>query len=333
MTVLIVSDDPRIVKLFSSFDGKKMALLTVARSALIKNCKCLGNDLAFVWYDIASLESSGLKAAFKTLSKLSVPWGIIDRKGVLEDASGAFWAGASDYIGSKTDAASITIQRLNKALCWANSKIAASDSSPLTVSETKIPSSKREDFIDSSTGWNSIKEGCSYTFTFVYVQIDKAERLLETLGEIRLNNLDQEFQRMVEQAFVKRSGLVWMWRDYGGLLLLPFDGKVCPAILDALNLWLNRPIIYAGNSALSVTFSFRMAIHIGNTVFKRPGKTGDLTSDALNSIFHLGARFMKNNTLYLTEEAALFIPPKISDLFVNAGTYEGRSIKRMLALI
>jgi hypothetical protein len=343
MTIIVASDDLRILKFFPNFsETKKMSLLAIDRASFMKNAKDLGEALVFVWYDIAGLESSPLKAALKNLGRLTVPWGIIDRKGLLGDACEAFWLGGSDYIGPRTNLETLDSARLKKALAWAVSRIPAEK--PPAIAEKSVEKVKkilnvtdgiplRENFKDSSAGWNSIKEGIDYTFAFVYVQIDRTERLLETLGENRLKALDQEFHLMIEQTFAKSGGLVWMWRDYGGLILLPFDGKVCPAILDALRLWLNRPILYANNSALSVGFTFRMAIHIGNTVFKRPGKTGELTSDALNSIFHLGARFMKNDTLYLTEEAAPFIPHKIADLFIDSGTYDGRSITRMRSFI
>ncbi len=333
MTIIISSDDPRVLKLFSAFEGKKQTLLYVKRADLAKVAKEAGSDLEFAWFDIADLEGRKLKAAFKTLSTISVRWGIIDRKGIFNDAAEAFWAGAADYLGPRTDASSINPLRLKKALAW---KKAGAGSAAQRPGEGDMDSNNplplRAGFIDSSRGWTSIKEGQEYTFTFVYIQIDKADKLLHTIGETRAASLDQEFRRMIEHSFAASGGLVWMWRDYGGLLLLPFNGKNCPVILDALRLWINRPIHFADNAALSIGFTFRMAIHIGNTVYKRPGQTGNLTSDTLNSIFHIGYKFMKNDTFYLTEEAAAFVPREISDLFVEAGSYEARKIKRMRAL-
>ncbi len=359
MNILIASDNKRILNLFESglASGKNTVTL-LPRSDFVKELRKQDQGADFLWYDLTALEEPDWKAALRALARQTRPWGILDKKGVLPDAAEAFWAGASDYVGAKTGTALIDAARLKKALRWAAEKTAAgsiqkpapesagknpaagkrsaAEKRPTTGTTRKSPAAKTPvsyNFIDSSGGWKAIREGCEYTFTFVYVQIDRTERLLETIGENRLNALDQEFQRMIEGAFAKSGGLVWMWREYGGLLLLPFDGQNCPAILDALQLWLNRPILYAGNAALSVPFTFRMAIHTGNTVFMRPGNTGALTSDTLNSVYHLGYKYLKKDTLYLTEESAAFIPPKLADLFLPAGHYDGRDILRMRAFL
>lgn len=342
MIVCLACDDAKTVKLLvASLSGKKDQVLAFMRADLGKELKKSEQIPDFLWYDIAGLDGASLKAALKSLAKIVIPWGIIDRKGIMEDASEAFWAGSADYIGPKTDVSEITAQRLKKALAWKSSTGNASGVPETKESVSKAaqknakdnPNPLKTNFIASSGGWTSIREGSEYTFVFVYVQIDKADKLHHSLGETRAAELDLEFCRLIKQSFARCLGQVWMWRDYGGLLLFPFDGKTCPVILDALRLWLDRPIRYAGNPALSVGFTFRMAIHIGNTVYKRPGNTGGLTSDTLNSLFHIGYKFMKSDMFYLTEEAASFIPPMLGDLFVDAGTYEARSIKRMLALL
>jgi hypothetical protein len=125
------------------------------------------------------------------------------------------------------------------------------------------------------------------------------------------------------------NGRVWMWMDFCGLVLIPFDGERCEAVLSCLRMVMNRVIISAEECDLGILLSYRIALHIGNTVYRARGDTGTIISDSINSIFHLGQKFARPGHFLVTENAEPFIPAGVRDLFRSEGVYEGRMIYRL----
>jgi hypothetical protein len=121
---------------------------------------------------------------------------------------------------------------------------------------------------------------------------------------------------------------VWMWMDFCGLVLIPFDGERCEAVLSCLRMVMNRAITSVEDCELGMLLSFRIALHIGNTVYRARGDTGSIISDSINSIFHLGQKFARPGHYLLTENVEPFIPSGVRDLFKGEGVYEGRMIYR-----
>ena len=120
-----------------------------------------------------------------------------------------------------------------------------------------------------------------------------------------------------------------MSMDSGLVVLFPFDGKRCSAILTCFRMMLDRNIISAEDISFNALISYRIALHIGNTVYRKRGDTGGIISDSINSIFHLGQKYAESGNFYITQDAFSFIPKGLSDYFVPAGIYEGRRIMQM----
>jgi hypothetical protein len=125
------------------------------------------------------------------------------------------------------------------------------------------------------------------------------------------------------------GGRIWIWDDFGGLILFPFDGEECAAVLTCFRLILNRKLIHAEELHCRVPFSFRIVLHIGNTIYRQKGKTGTLVSNSINSIFHLGKKFAKPGNFYITKEVYRYIPEKFRSYFISVGEYEGFDVLRM----
>jgi hypothetical protein len=94
-------------------------------------------------------------------------------------------------------------------------------------------------------------------------------------------------------------------------------------------LMLNQRLISAEEFCYDFLVSFRVALHIGNTVYQLRGDTGTIVSDSINSIFHLGQKFAEPGSLYLTEDVRPLLPAGLEKSFVSEGIYEGREILRM----
>lgn len=120
-----------------------------------------------------------------------------------------------------------------------------------------------------------------------------------------------------------------MWSEYGGLVLFPFDGKNCDAVLTAYRMCLNRTIISAEEFDFDTLLSYRIALHIGNTLYRPRGKTGSIIADSVNFIFHLGHQFAQPGEFCLTSTVFPYVPKGLESSFVDSGVFEGYRVYRM----
>ena len=131
------------------------------------------------------------------------------------------------------------------------------------------------------------------------------------------------------EGFVKRfGGKLWMWFSFGGIVLFPFNAKVCQALTCGFRLMLFKHLYDIEGSHFPHFLSFRMVLQIGNTPYTEQN-TGHIVSDSLNSIFHLGQQFVPPGNFCVTEEVVQFGHSALRSFFVAAGTFEGRQILRM----
>jgi len=92
---------------------------------------------------------------------------------------------------------------------------------------------------------------------------------------------------------------------------------------------LDRNIISAEDIGFNIPLSYRISLHIGNTVYKNRGDTGHIVSDTINSVFHIGQKYAGPGGFYVTQEIFPFIPKGLDAYFIPAGVFEGREIRRM----
>ena len=79
---------------------------------------------------------------------------------------------------------------------------------------------------------------------------------------------------------------MWIWNNFEGLILFPFNGKTCDAILACFRMILYRKMTCVEKLSFNTLFSFRIALHIGSTVYERRGNTKNIIS---NSAENFGA--------------------------------------------
>lgn len=206
-------------------------------------------------------------------------------------------------------------------------------SKSLNIQQAKTSSQVKFTSPVSGNDWKKITQGKEYTFSFMYIELDDQKEIKKRFPGNALEDFTRKFHNFVEQSVSDINGKIWMWADLGGLVLVPFDGETCPAVFKGFNMMLNRRIMSFENFDYDMLFSYRIAIHIGSTVYQSRGDTGRIVSDSVNSIHHLKQNFAGAGKMYLTEEAYKFIPRGFENYFVKAGTYEGREIYRMLELL
>jgi len=282
-------------------------------------------DDAVIYADFAGMEQAAVKKNLAVLSSLNRVFGIIDAKGSFDDPALFFHAGASDYIGKSQFKSGIDAARIKRVYEFGKKSLPVQAAEPAAVIKFAHPVS--------GSDWKKISQGKEYTFCFMHIELDDQKEIKKRFPGAVLEDFTRKFHNFVEESVKDINGKVWMWADLGGLVLVPFDGESCPAIFKGFNMMLNRRIMSFENFDYDMLFSYRIAIHIGDTVYQTRGDTGKIVSDSVNSIHHLKQNFAEAGRMYLTEDAYRFIPKGFEAYFIKAGAYEGREIYRMLELV
>ncbi|GHV85746.1 hypothetical protein AGMMS50230_13540 [Spirochaetia bacterium] len=298
--------------------------------------------------DISYLDISGLTAADakKALTQLKKrckngPWGIIDPKGMVKDPAGCFFEGASDYLGPAA-LKSVTPQRLQSAVSWRSAlsrtlppetagtaaKTAGLDAAGSGMDAAGLPKTGIKLPVGKFPGWKNIPVGKTMPFYLLYCSLQGKTALNSRFGEAAYTQLHQRLLAHLYQHFQEAEGLIWMDSGKDCLFLLPAKAKSAETAVKAcIRLLVSAPLAALETLNLTIPVNFIFALHYGQAAYKPPGKTGTVVSDAVNFIFHLGAKKAELGRLTISGELPDdTVPKELEDCFVSAGEYEGRKI-------
>lgn len=328
MDILIFSNNTQIQKNFEPLRRDKKLNIQFHPVQIIKKGLKEVEPGTIIYVDISQMKNTERAKIFKSMKNMPISFGAIDPKGSTADIAEIFHEGASDYIGKDLLKKKIDPKRITRVQEYS---LSPSVTAPIKVAEAK-PCIISKDKL-SGKNWSGIKPGQEYTFCFMFIELDDQKELRRTFGETNITKPLEAFRNVIGQMVEQINGRIWMWRDFGGLILFPFDGINCDAILAGVRLILYRKILAVGLTYFNTMISYRIAVHIGNSVYKTRGDTGEIISDSINAIFHLGQKYAKPCGFYITQEAFKFTHPKLKELFVSIGEYEGREIMRMKQLL
>ena len=285
----------------------------------IKNVDPTAATLLYI--DVESVPKD-LEKSVRSLSKREyLRVGIIDKKGVLKDIAALFHHGVVDYLGPALSKLEISTKRLKEVF----------DFRPVETQEATAvaPEPKSNSWKIAEDGWKSIKSGHEYTFVLLYVEIDLVSEWQEKSGRAHMNEVLSAFHKHIERIISPLGGKVWMWAENAGLVLFPFDGETCPLVETCFKLVLDRRLMSAEYYTYNTLITYRMALHIGNTVYQSRGKTGTLISDTVNFMFHLGQKYLSARNFHITDAVEPFVPPGLKKCFAPTGPFENHEILRM----
>lgn len=273
---------------------------------------------AYVYVSLHGVKAADEKGLLDTLSKtLRGRFGVIDPGGRIEDPVALLARGAKDYLGPKIVKKKLPTKRFTDLL----DPIAAKPLRPEDVPGLSV-------YKPSGNGWADVSSGSEYTFGMLFAHLDETTIRRETLSSQRLEKTTRRFRELLQQHVEPFGGKIWIWRDSGGLVLFPFDGSTAAGIVPALRMYLNRRIISVEEFGASNEVSFRLVHHIGSTEYRPRGRTGNVVSDAVNIIFHIGDRYSPPGSLFATDTSMHFATPKLRKLFRPLESFEGRGIFR-----
>ncbi|HEY9592976.1 MAG TPA: hypothetical protein VHE79_00765 [Spirochaetia bacterium] len=295
------------------FGGRDIQVLPLAD--LRRTLAGLPHD-TLVYVDVAGMAAKELTRVLGHLrGNPTVGFGVVDLAGAVDDVAGLFHAGAVDYIGKRLGGDGLASKRLKSVAVYAASR-AGDGGGDGAEAETAAPT---ED------GWAEIVEGGEHKFAFLFIDVDDAEEMKKRYEPGRLATAMDTFRAFIEREASAHGGRLWMWTQFGGLVLFPLRGSICGAALCGFRVLLSRIFYDVEASLLPGRISFRMALSHGTTVYKAK-ETGKLVSDAINSIYHLGRKFARPGQFVLTAEALGGAPEALRGYCQPAGTFEGRRI-------
>jgi hypothetical protein len=348
-------DDPRYAALIRS---KKWEVAFGAREAVRKAVSKAGADLCYV--DAADAGSEELESILRSILRKgeeSCPVGIIDPGGLVRDPAWLFHKGFVDYVGPALAEEGLGAKRLDSVAAFAAPPAPTVPQQPATAQASGTASGRDAERRDRRSGpvqpegpeswgptspppnlqpvsgWSDVRASHEYTFWLLYVDLDEAESYRRISSDSKATGLFDAFRRVVERYAQDFQGRIWMWKESGGLVLFPFDGQSPGAIVTAVRLALNRPIITVEDMPAQGHISYRLALHLGNTVFEEKGETGTIVSDAVNLTFHLGQRYTAPGGFTMTEQAAHFVSPRLVPWFADAGVFESAQVYRMREVV
>jgi len=255
-------------------------------------------------------------------------WGVVDPKGTVEDPAAAFFAGASDYVGPAAYRAGIGKARVKAALAFAGSRggvPSAADAQPSQSSLGACPASAPQGEFD---GWKAVRAGAVHPFCFLYVAASAQTNLKTRLGEAGYVAFRDRLRHQVQQGLAEADSLLWIETESSALYLVPpYAKNAAVATESCLRMLLGSPLLGYERLGLPFPIELTFAMHYGSAEFQPPGKTGTIVSDAVNFSYHLGVKRAEPGRLTISGEiAGLAVPRPLTDLFVPAGTFEGRPI-------
>jgi len=321
MTVIyLFSKNRKVLSFFAKLKKSRTFSLIIYNPVNYRKILSTETDNIFTYIDLSGfsdIQKSKL-ITFITRQK-KFDFGIIDPENWVKDPASLFFKGASDYIPKSAITGTISVKRVKEAVSFYTLEEAGSSSFP----------QDNTDGIFSGSNWDTIKTGQSYTFIFMFIEIDILEEWIANSGKTHLESIMDYFYSHLNAVIKPLNGKIWIKTTYGALVLFPYAGSATPVIIESFKLILNKLIISAEIYPFKTILSYRIALDLGTTKYLARGNTGNIVSDSVNYIFHLGNQYIKKGNFYLTNRIHEDIPPGLMEYFILEGDFQGKTIHRM----
>ncbi len=281
---------------------------------------------SLVYFDLEGLGNGQREKVLEAISENPhLLFGVIDPTNSVADVASLFHAGVVDYLGKKMKGARLDAKRISRVLSYVDGARAHEEGEE----EASLPQPAR--LLTEAPGdeWTRIVPGKEYQFAILFVEVDGSEELKKRHEPDNLTGAMETFRAYVERIASQHGGRTWMWSQFGGLILFPLKNGSGSAPICGLRLLLSRIFYDVEESPLPGYISFHLALSIGSTVY-RVRDTGEIISESLNSVFHLGKKFTRPSQFFVSAEAMGLVPEKLKALCVPVGSYEGRRIFRLI---
>lgn len=271
------------------------------------------------YFDIDTFTDSEVKSLLNQAQQLHSPWAIIDNHDSVEDVAELFHKGCRDYINCER-LGTVKVKRIQKVLDFHLQILAGVTSEPAQKTQSDSLAAP------AALNWKSVVPGREYTFCFMYIELLPSKEWSKKSGDSHQEQMQSAFHDLIESRVAPYEGQIWMWNEWGGLVLFPFDGKKSDVTVLATRLLLNRVLLSIEGGPFHTLINYKIALHLGSAPYQERGKTGKIVSDDVNFIFHLGVKYAEPNRLYLTAQVRDAIDNDLKSILEPDGDFEDKSL-------
>ncbi len=321
INLYLFTKNRKILSSFKKIQKSRTFSLSIYNPVHYKRILTRDQDSFFAYIDISSFSSTEKKKLITYVTRQrKFDYGILDPENWIKDPAALFHKGASDYIAGNVLEKELSTRRVKSAVNFYFMESAGDETG---TSDPGLPETHE-------TTWETIVEGNSYTFILMFIEIDMIKDWASHSGKSHINDVMDHFYRHLERIITPLHGRIWIKTEYGALVLFPFAGSTGPLIIECFKLQLNKIISSAEEYPYKTILSYKIALDVGTTQYLTSGNTGNIISDSVNYIFHLGHQYVPKGNFYVTNRIYTDIPPGLLDYFVPAGNFQGKTIHRMV---
>jgi hypothetical protein len=253
--------------------------------------------------------------------------GIVDSQNRIINPMTIIHKGFIDYISPIEIKNGISKERINNAVYYVKKY-------RLNNQKVKPPIGKYllNNFIPANNGWKDIKIGHENTFAIMFIELDEREEMEKRYGSRNLHNALHIFKKYIEKNIIAYGGKIWIWSQFGGIALFPYNDVECHAILCGFRIYLYKYLHDVEESYFPNFISFRIATHIGNLIYQDKNK-GEVIADSLNTVFHIGQDYAEPGGFYVTEEIYKAAPTTLKEYFKKAGIFDKQTIYKIKSMV
>ncbi len=320
MKVIVFSSNTNLIDLIKSKNLSVVIYAPAQMNKIINN----SSDLLLVYVDSSSFNDKLHKKISFLTSKEKVYFGVLDPANEIKDIAELYFSGAVDYISKKQLKNDFGEKRFKRVFQYLEQfRIDYREEIEIQKTFTKDIS-----HITTEKGWQEIVPGSEYTFSIMFIELDGKYDMEKIFGKKNLNVALSVFRKYLERNISYFGGRIWIWFQFGGIALFPFNGRECESVYCGFRIMLYKLMHDVEESLFPNFISFRIALLLGNVTYQE-NDTGNVISDSINTIFHLGKKHAEKGHFYVTEDILQFAPKPLLDFFTPAGDFEGIPIFRM----
>lgn len=316
--VVLISDNTQLKVAFRPVSKSKKYRFEHINWSQWRSRNTESNNQLF-YFDIDEFTETELKRQLTNAQRLHSPWGIIDNSGRIEDVAQLFHQGGCDYINTQRHG-TVKVKRIQQVLSYHQQRSRAG------ISETEQVCRPKEHSAPPAKDWKSVVSGQEYTFCFMYIELLPSKEWSRKSGDSHQEQMQNAFHDLIENRIDSHDGRIWMWNEWGGLVLFPYDGDNRDALVLATRLILNRVILSIEGGPFQTLIDYKIALHLGATPYQDRGNTGKIVSDDVNFIFHLGTKYAEPNRVYLTSQVRDAVDSDLKTLLEPDGDFEDKQI-------
>jgi len=299
------------------FSGVELVRLNPAE--LDQSALAWGQD-ELVYLDLGSLPKRQHAEWLERLSAdRGLRWAVIDRGRSLDDPAALFRLGAVDFIGAEAREGIVDRGRIEDIRAYAE-----------RLDNHGPKAARQRAHYGCFPGWEALTEGKTYELCAFYAGVWDADGLRTRLGEQRFARFKAAVAGVVNGVVQEHGGLLWIADDQSFLALLPPE-LAAQLVASAMRILANMRLISYEQLRLEQEVGcLYFCIRRCELPWQKPGQTGTVVSDALNYMYHLGRKFTPACAVDLVDDLAETLDPRLKALFVDAGSFENRPIRRFL---